>query len=101
MSRIDEALRRARDGRPPEPQEVGPTIEEYPHEHRTAPEGDNRLHSVGSGPAVSAASVSAASVAAVSVSATPWVLDLPAGLTRQCHRIAAILQDRQSQGGLK
>ena len=99
MSRIDEALRRARDGRLPDPPAVGPTIEEYPHEHLAGSDGDNRLQSVGVGPA--AAPVSTAPVSTTPVSTAPWVLDLPFGLTRQCQRIATVLQDRQSQGPLK
>lgn len=87
MSRIDEALRRAKDGRLAEPQVAGRSLEEYPHEHRTGLDGD-RSHSD-------------AGLSAVSVSTAMLGLEVPAGLTRQCQRIATILQSRQSQVALK
>ena len=91
MSRIDEALRRALDGRVSEPQRIesGYTLQEYPHEHRTGPDGD-----------VAAPPVVSAQVAAPVSNAT-LVVEIPQSLTRQCQRIAAFLQERQSQHAVK
>jgi Mrp family chromosome partitioning ATPase len=91
MSRIDEALRRARDGRVAEPQkiEIGYTLQEYPHEHRAAPDGD-----------VAAPPVITAQVAAPVSNAT-LAVEIPPSLIRQCQRIAAILHERQAQNAVK
>jgi Mrp family chromosome partitioning ATPase len=90
MSRIDEALRRARDGRVAEPPktESGHTLQEYPHEHRSAVDGD------------SAAPPVTAQIAAPVAQAT-LAVEIPPNLTRQCQRIAASLRERQSQQGVK
>ena len=90
MSRIDEALKRARDGRVAEPPkiEIGYTLQEYPHEHRTGPEGDGaapRRHCASRPP----------------VANTTLAVEIPPNLTRQCQRIAAILRDRQAQQHVK
>jgi len=91
MSRIDEALKRARDGRVAEPQkiEIGYTLQEYPHEHRTGLDGD-----------VAPAPVVTVQVAPPVSNAT-LAVEIPQSLTRQCQRIAVILQDRQSQHAVK
>src|SRR4030095_13538947 len=89
MSRIDEALRRARDGRLAEPPEVGHSLHEYPHENRAGSDGESISYS--SAPQSAAAPVSTASLG----------IEVPAALTRQCQRIAATLQTRQAQAALK
>jgi protein-tyrosine kinase len=91
MSRIDEALRRARDSRVAEPQkiEIGYTLQEYPHEHRTGSDGD-----------IVTAPVVTAQVAAPAANAT-LAVEISQSLTRQCQRIAAVLQDRQSKHAVK
>jgi Mrp family chromosome partitioning ATPase len=88
MSRINEALRRARDGRPVEPPAIGQHgLQEYPHE----------LHS---GTAGHPAHLDTPQADASGTSATLSV-EIPLALTRHCQRIAAVLQERQAQSGVK
>jgi Mrp family chromosome partitioning ATPase len=89
MSRINEALKRVA-GRPVEPQEpheISPTIEEYPHEPRSGSDGDNRFHS---DPGLTAP-----------ISAAALGVDVPAGLMRQCQKLASTLQRRRIEGAPK
>jgi Mrp family chromosome partitioning ATPase len=88
MSRIDEALRRARDGRLAEPQELGHTLQEYPYETRSGSDGD-------SSPVIGAEQLGAP------VAAVTLAVEIPTGLTRQCRKIAAILQNQESKSAVK
>jgi len=86
MSRIHQALTRARGGDPDELKET--SLEEYPSEHRQALDGDNRM-------------LRSAVPDAGPISVATFGLELPVGRMRHCQRIAAILQAAQVRRGLK
>ena len=88
MGRMHSAMIRAAGGDPAALQETGPSLEDYPSEHRQGLDGDNRM-------------LRSAVQEAAPISAPTVGLELPVGPMRHCRRIAATLQAAQVRQGTK